>query len=137
MKLVLNEAGSKEARVEVASVLKKGYALYTVDLALAESLNAIWKHANILKDLKTEEANPAAEDLTRIYDGLTIIAARELVAEAMHVALTQNIAVYDALYVAAAQKTNGTLYTADQNLHDAALGITNTNLLKPKNVKQQ
>jgi predicted nucleic acid-binding protein len=128
----MNEIGSKEAGATVASVLKKGYTLYTVDLALAEGLNVIWKHTNILKDLKVEEANPAAEDLTRIYDGLNIIATRELTAEAMHIALTQNITVYDALYIAAAQKTNGTLYTADQKLCNAANGITNTKLLKPK-----
>jgi predicted nucleic acid-binding protein len=128
----MNEPGSKEARATVASVLKKGYILYTVDLALTEGLNVIWKHMNILKDLKREEANPAAEDLTRIYDGLNIIAAREITAEAMHVALTQNITVYDALYIAAAQKMNGTLYTADQKLHEAANGIINTKLLKLK-----
>jgi predicted nucleic acid-binding protein len=130
VKLVMNEPRSKEARTTVANVLKKGYTLYTVDLALAEGLNAIWKHAGVLKDLKVEEANPAAEDLTRIYDGLNIIAAREVTTEAMHVALTQNITVYDALYIAAAQKTNSTLYTADRKLHEAANGITNTKLLK-------
>jgi predicted nucleic acid-binding protein len=112
--------------------LKKGYALHTVDLALAECLNVIWKHAKVLKDLKAEEANPAAEDLTRIYDGLNIIAAREIAAEAMHVALTQNVSVYDALYIAAAQKLNGTLYTADQKLCNAANGSVNTKPLKTK-----
>jgi predicted nucleic acid-binding protein len=132
VKLILNETSSKEARATVTSVLKKGYTLYTVDLALAEGLNVIWKHTSILKDLKVEEANPAVEDLTRIYDGLNIIAAREITVEAMQVALTQTIAVYDALYIAAAQKINGTLYTADQKLHDAANELTNTKLLKTK-----
>ena len=128
----MNESGSKEARAAVANILKKGGALYTVDLALAEGLNVIWKHASVLKDLELEEANSAVEDLARIYDGLNIIAAREITTEAMHVALTQNISVYDSLYIAAAQKMNGTLYTADQKLCNAANGITNTKLLKPK-----
>lgn len=112
--------------------MKKGYALHTVDLALAEGLNVIWKHTSVLKDLKVEEANPAAEDLTRIYDGLNIIAAREIAAEAMHVALAQNISVYDSFYIAASQKMNGTLFTADQKLHDAANGVTHSKLLKLK-----
>ncbi len=128
----MNESGSKEARATVANVLRKGYALHTVDLALAEGLNAIWKHINILKDLKAEEAKPATEDLTRIYDGLTIIAVREVTAMAMLIALTKNLSVYDSLYIAAAQKINGTLYTADQKLYEAACGTTNTKLLKPK-----
>jgi len=132
VKLVLSEAGSKEARAEIASALKKGYALHTLDLALAECLNVIWKHASVLKDLKAEEANPAAEDLTRIYDGLNIIAAREIAAEAMHFALNRNISVYDSLYVAAAQKVNGTLCSADQKLCHAAKGSVNTKPLKPK-----
>jgi predicted nucleic acid-binding protein len=93
VKLVMNEAGSKEARATVANILKKGYTLYTVDLALAEGLNVIWKHAAVLKDLKTEEANPAVEDLARIYDRLGIVATREITAEAMQVALAQNISV--------------------------------------------
>ncbi len=132
VKLVLNEVGSKEARAEIASALKKGYTLHTIDLALAECLNVIWKHTNVLKDLKVEEANPAVEDLTRIYDGLNIITAREIAAEAVTVALTKNVSAYDSLYIAAAQKINGALYTADQKLYDIANGSVNTKLLKPK-----
>jgi predicted nucleic acid-binding protein len=132
VKLFIGEPGSKEAQETVTSALKKGYALYTVDLALAEGLNVIWKHASLLRDLEPEEANSAAEDLTRIYDGLHAIATRELTAESMQVALTQNISIYDSLYIAAAQKTNSTLYTADQKLCTEANRITSTKLLKPK-----
>ena len=99
---------------------------------MAEGLNVIWKHASVLKDLKAEEAKPTTEDLKRIYDGLNIIATREIAAEAMHVALTQNISVYDSLYIAAAQKINGTLYTADQKLCNVTNGSVNTKLLKLK-----
>jgi len=132
IKLVLNEVGSKEARTAVANFLKKGYALQTIDLALAESLNVIWKHASVLKDLKAEEANPAAEDLIRIYDGLNIIAAREIAAEAMPIALTRNISIYDSLYIAGAQKMSSTLYTADQKLCHVANESVNTKPLKLK-----
>ena len=128
----MNEPGSKEARATVAGVLKKGYTLHTVDFALAEGLNVVWKHVNVLKDLKVEDAAPAAEDLTRVYDGLNIVMAREIAQEATQIALAQNITVYDALYIAAAQKLNGTLYTADQKLSTTANKITNTKLLKPK-----
>lgn len=132
VKLVMNEPGSKEARVHVSDSLKKGYTLHTVDLALAESLNAIWKHVNVLKDLKAEEAKPAIKDLTRIYDGLSIVTSREITEETAQVALTQNITVYDSLYIAAAQKLKGTLYTADQKLCTTANKITNSKLLKPR-----
>ena len=58
----------------------------------------------------------AVEDLTKLYDDLTITTTRELKDEAMHIAISQNITVYDALFIAAAQKTNATLYTADKKL---------------------
>ena len=132
VKLVLNEAGSKEARATVADVLKKGYTLHTVDFALAEGLNVVWKHANVLKDLKAQEAQPTAEDLTKVYDALNIVTAREIAQETTQIALTHNITVYDALYIAATQKLNATLYTADQKLCNIANGIANSKLLKPK-----
>jgi predicted nucleic acid-binding protein len=126
----MNEPGSKEARAAVAEVLKKGQMLCTVDFALAESLNVVWKHANVLKDLEPKEAASAAEDLARVYDGLNVVATRELAEETTRIALTENITVYDALYVAAAQKLNGTLYTADRKLCATANKTTNTKLLK-------
>lgn len=113
-KLVLNELDSKEVRNEVTNFLKKGSILCTVDIALAECLNVIWKHTNLLKDLKPEEASLAIEDLTKLYDD-SITPTRELKDEAMHIAIAQNITVYDALFMAAAQKINGILYTADKS----------------------
>ena len=132
IKLVMGERGSKRARATITNLLKKGYTLYTVDIALAEGLNAIWKHANIHKDLRPEETNPAMDDLTKIYDGLGILTTRELKEETTEIALAQNITIYDSLYVAATQKLNGTLYTADQKLHNTANKIINSRLLKPK-----
>ena len=113
---MLDESDSKEARAEVRDFLKKDYSLCTVDNALAECLNVIWKHTNLLKDLEPQEASLAVEDLTKLYDGLSITSTRELTAEALHIALSQDITVYDALFIAAAQKMDATLYTADKKL---------------------
>ena len=72
-----------------------------MDIALAESLNAISKHANIHKDLTREEAKAAINDLTKIYDALQITTRRELSQNTTEIALTQNITIYDSLYLAA------------------------------------
>ncbi len=114
---MLNESDSKEARTEVSDFLKKGYTLCTVDIALAECLNVIWKHSNLLKDLEPKEASLAAQDLTKLYDALSVTPTRELKDEAMQIAISQNITVYDALFIAATQKINATLYTADKKLY--------------------
>jgi predicted nucleic acid-binding protein len=87
-----------------------------VDIALAECLKAIWKHTNLLKDIEPKETILAIEDLTKLYDDLIITPTRELKDQAMHIAISQNITVYDALFIAAAQKINATLYTADKKL---------------------
>ena len=101
-----------------------------MDIALTEGLNVIWKHVNALKELKLKEAMPATEDLTRVYHGLNIVRAREIAVEAVRIALAQNITVYDSLYIAAAQKLKGILYTADRKLGVTAKKIIKVRILK-------
>jgi predicted nucleic acid-binding protein len=112
------------------SFLKNGYSLYTVDIALAESLNALWKHTKIHKDLKTQEAKSAVQDLTKIWDELNVLTTRALTPETISTSLTQNITIYDSLYIAATRKLNATLYTADRKLHDISKKIISSKLLE-------
>ena len=58
----------------------------------------------------------AIEDLTKLYNDLEITQTREIKDEAMQIAISQNITVYDALFIAAAQKINAALFTADKKL---------------------
>ena len=78
IKLILNEPGSKEAKSSVLNYLKKGYSLCTVDIALAECLNVIWKHANLLADLERDMVESAVEDLKRVYRGLNVYSTMDL-----------------------------------------------------------
>jgi predicted nucleic acid-binding protein len=71
------------------------------------------------------------QDLLTICDGITIVPARSLAEETINIAAAKNIRVYDATYIALAQKLNGTLYTADKKLATIANTITTTKLLKP------
>jgi predicted nucleic acid-binding protein len=106
------------------------YTLCTVDIALAEGLNALWKRSCLTKDLKPEEAGVAANDLASFFLKLNVIPTRDLREDAMEIALNQNVAFYDSLYVAASRKLGGTLYTADQKLYTVACKIANSTLLK-------
>ncbi|MCW4003752.1 MAG: type II toxin-antitoxin system VapC family toxin [Candidatus Bathyarchaeota archaeon] len=130
-KLVLNEPDSKQARASIKSYAKKGYSLYTVDTAFAECLNVIWKHATLLGDLSSEDAKSATEYLAKVFNGINIAATQDLAEETIKIAQTKKTPVYDALYIALAQKTKGTLYTADQKLCALAKTTINTKLLQP------
>jgi len=131
IKLVIDEDDSKEARSIVDNSLETGDTLCTVDIALAEGLNALWKRSCLTEDLKPDEARMAADDLSRLFLELSILQTYDLREVAMEIALTQNVAFYDSLYVAAAKTLGGTLYTADQKLHTVACKIANSTLLKP------
>ena len=131
MKLVATEPGSDEARTYIKEALEKGYTLYTVNMALAEGLNAIWKHVKIHKDLNLEDANSTIQDLTNVYSKLKILTIRELCEQTSKIAFTYNITIHDALYVAAAEKVEATLYTADQKFHNEAKKVISSELLKP------
>lgn len=124
------EAGSREARELVKSLLREGCSLCTVDIALAEGLNAIWKHVRIHGDLAGEEVEPTIRDLSNIWDGLNILTTRELSEEAAKTALTRGVTVYDALYIGAARKLDAILYTADAKLHRASKDIAKSSLLR-------
>ena len=100
-----------------------------MDIALAECLNAIWKHTNLLKDLPPKDVNLAIEDLTKLYDDLVITSTRELKDQAMRIAITQNMTVYDSLSIAAAQKLSATLLTADKKLCAKTCNLIKTKLL--------
>ena len=119
----MDEPGSKEARKTVKSLLRDDFSLYTVDIALAECLNAVWKHAIIHRDLKMEEVESTINDLTRIYDAVSVISTREVSGEAVKIALTEKISIYDSVYIAAAMKLKATLITADKKLYDASKGM--------------
>lgn len=49
--------------------LEKGYLLYTVDNALAECLNVIWKHATLIRDLSAEDTKTAIDYLLQTFIG--------------------------------------------------------------------
>jgi predicted nucleic acid-binding protein len=111
--------------------LEKDYQLYTVANALAECLNAIWKHATLLKDLNVEDTKTATDYLLQTFARLNVANTPDLAKETMAIAQTLKVPVYDALYIALAKKEKGTLYTSDQKLAKTAKTTTTTKLLKP------
>ena len=120
-------------RITIEGFLEKGYLLYTVDNALAECLNVIWKHATLLADLNVEDTKSATEYLLKIFSRLNIAKTPNLAERTMAIAQTLKVPVYDALYIALAEKEKGILYTADKKLATTANTITKTKLQQKPN----
>ena len=130
VKLVIQEQGSQRARVRVKEALGQGRALISVDEALPEALNALWKHAVIHRDIDAEEAVRAAEDLLHLWDRMRIIPGREVSTDAFRIAVELGLPIYDSLFLAASRRTASTLITADTRLYEASKDAFDSELLR-------
>ena len=114
VKLILEEPYSHEAYDIIEGLLRRSEKLITVDIALPETLNALWKHHVILKDISEKTLMEAVSDLMELWSKLDKIHIEELVKEAVEIAIKYNITIYDSLYLAAADKYNAGLATYDE-----------------------
>ena len=99
VKLVLEEEGSEDARRLIRSWVSRGEVLATIDLALPEALNTIWKHCLKIGDLSREEAVSSVEDLLNLWSKLKIYSSREVAEQAFMLALEEGVTVYNSLYI--------------------------------------
>lgn len=108
MKCVLDEPGA-EAALEL---LDEG-VLHAPDFILVEVANVIW--SKVRRRLLTRaEADTAYDAITAVPYLRTPLA--ELILPARSLAFALDVTVYDALYVALAQRWNCPLATADRKL---------------------
>jgi len=120
VKLLLEESGSDLAEACVERSLEAGEEVASVDIALAEALNALWKHAAVVRDLDEGGFREAASELLSFWERLEVISTRELAPDAVKLALEEGITVHDALYLAAAARRMTKLATFDERLREAA-----------------
>lgn len=120
VKLVLQEENSSQTRGLLRKWVLEGEHFATVDLALPEALNAIWKHANGIGDISREEAIQAAEDLLKIWKKLKQYQSMSIAEEALNLALDEGITVYDALYLQLAKTGGGKLAAYDREMRKIA-----------------
>lgn len=84
--------------------------LLSIDLIVAELLNARWKV------VRSHEAAPSVETILGFLDRLTIIPSLRFAAAAAELAERLDHPVYDCLYLAAAQRERAQLLTLDGRL---------------------
>jgi predicted nucleic acid-binding protein len=93
----------------------------TVDLAIAEVANVAWKKSVVFHQDPGMVAEALEGALAFIGETCEVLPAGDLAAEAFALACRENITVYDALFVAAAERKGIPLVTTDAALHAKTL----------------
>ncbi len=125
VKLVIREEGSPKTENEVTAAIGNGDILASPDIALAEALNALWKHFSFAKDINKTELDKSTEKLLFIWDKISKIETSKLASKAIYIAAKDKLAVYDCLYIVASKVYNAPLLTFDKGIIKKAeeLGI--------------
>jgi len=116
VKIVVEEPGSAEARRIVREALARESIISAPDIALAEALNALWKHRVLIQDLDEEGFRGAVKDLLILWNRVAVHRSDKLAPRAAEIAVERRVTVYDALYLALAESTNSILLTFDEEL---------------------
>ena len=106
--------------------LNSGDIFYVPEFCRLECINVLWKHVRF-QGVAREQAIQAVQDLLALP--LTIASIESVYGRALELGLDHGLAVYDAIYIALAEKLDCPLITADEPQQRAAktAGIT----LKP------
>jgi len=122
VKYVLREEGW----VRVSKYLRTSKPLYSLDHLVKETANAIWKHATVRNAISSDKALKLYSLFEKLITSEVIVLENELgyMGRAVELALQHGITVYDALYIAQAEK-HGKLLTSDEKQAETArkLGI--------------
>ena len=97
---------------------------YTLDLAVKEVANAVWKHSALRGVVEPGLALSLYRALRGLVEAGVVIVEREdeYVDGAVEIAFQARATVYDALYIAQARR-RGPLVTADSRQAEAARGL--------------
>jgi predicted nucleic acid-binding protein len=101
----------------------------TVDLAYAEVSNVAWKRCMFSHENMKISREALTSCITFINDVCDVIPAKDLILDAFMDAHTYSITVYDALFLAAAQKYKVPLLTLDTKLYQKINRVENVQLI--------
>ncbi len=98
----------------------------TLDLALYESISAVWKEYKLLKRFDKDSALEFIGIISDLFNVVNILSIRGLEREVFEIASKEKLTVYDASYLALAKKYDFILVTDDENLRKKALNYVKT-----------
>ena len=114
VKTVLPENGSDIAAELIRKHRDNTISLVAPDHILVESVNAIWKHVSVLRDVTEDEAGRALSLLRNA--GVLYFSAADYCHLALQLAVKYRHPVYDTLYIALARDLNCSVISADETL---------------------
>ena len=85
------------------------------DLLFSETGNVVWKKVQ-RKELRVDEAQQLVVDLSRV--AVETVATRDLLEDALVLALTARITVYDSMYLTLAVRLDSAVITGDERFAD-------------------
>ncbi len=116
-KYILKEEGWKRA----GEVLRE--KPYTLELALKEAANALWKRVTLRGDISADKALVLLKDLLRLKRLLRLEPQDGYIEEAFKIAVKHRLAIYDALFISQAKAKNAILTTSDEKQYKVARSI--------------
>ena len=94
----------------------------TLDLALVEVSNAIWKKTVLLGMMKYEDSIIALKAVKELLPQLLVVhKSVDFLQGAMEISLKEKIPIYDSLYIALAEDKGEKLITGDKKQYDVAI----------------
>jgi len=96
---------------------------FTLDLAVKETANALWRRVVLLRDIDVDKASTLLDDLLKLKKALRVEPQDRYLRAAFEIAITHRITVYDALFIAQARAKNAVLVTADEKQYSIARGV--------------
>lgn len=115
----------------IVNLVKKGVVKFfsigsTIDLALYESINAVWKEYKLLKRFDKNIALEFIKILGDIFNIIDTFSIKSLEKEVFEIASKEGLTIYDASYIAIAEKNNLILVTDDHVLMKKASNYVKT-----------
>lgn len=92
----------------------------TLDLAVYESINALWMECYLFNRIRAEIAYKLLELLKGIFNTIDLYSMKGFEKEVFKMALEEGITIYDASYLYITMKNNLTLVTDDRKLKEVS-----------------